>query len=95
VSYWFSEYGLGMVKLLPTVSVTWEPAYTSDRMLVDYGVNCFGADGENHPASYTVGVDDNGQCDITVEEILANASPRLVTTTAIKNHLPVFPSVSR
>lgn len=57
------------------VSVNWEPAYTPDRMLVDYNVNCTGSDGGKHPASYTVGADDNGQRDISVAEILANASP--------------------
>ena len=57
------------------VSVTWEPAYTTDDMLVDYWITCPGSNGNSYLATYTVGAVDNGQRDITVSEILSKASP--------------------
>ena len=64
-----------------TVTVNWEPAYSLDRMLINYSVNCIGSDGEKHPAFYTVGATDNGQRDIVVSEILSNASPKFTDSS--------------
>lgn len=57
------------------VSVTWEPAYTTDNMLVDYWITCPDSNGDSYLATYTVGATDNGQRDINVSEILNKASP--------------------
>jgi hypothetical protein len=57
------------------VSVNWEPAYSPDNMTIEYFVDCIDSGGGQHTAVYTVNTIDNGQRDITVTEILANASP--------------------